>query len=117
MEEGMKLTWKKAVIAISAFACAMLLSVGWSGQSGLSLSVNKAEAHRLYIGPRFAASSRYVHSEGLPWYAVRAYYWGGPWSGPYFSWAGWSDYATRNGIGCRPGTIVKGGDGIWYNCQ
>jgi hypothetical protein len=48
---------------------------------------------------------------------VRAYYFGGPWSGPYYSYAGWSDYAGRNGIGCTPGTVVKGGDGILYNCQ
>ncbi len=100
----MKSTWKKAVIAFSAFACAMLFSVGFSG---------KAEARRLYV----YHYSVYHHDAGVPWYAVRAYYWGGPWSGPYYSWAGWSDYATRNGIGCRPGTIVKGGDGIWYNCQ
>ncbi len=59
----------------------------------------------------------YHPDPGLSWYAVRAYYSGGPWSGPYFSWAGWSDYATRNGIACAPGSIVKGGDGIWYNCQ
>jgi hypothetical protein len=42
---------------------------------------------------------------------------GGPWTGPYYSWTGWPDYAARNGIGCVPGTIVKGGDGIWYSCQ
>jgi len=46
-----------------------------------------------------------------------AYYWGGPWSGPGYSYAGWNDYASRYGIGCVPGTIVKGGDGIDYNCQ
>jgi hypothetical protein len=48
---------------------------------------------------------------------VRAYYFGGPWSGTGYSYTGWSDYAGRNGIGCTPGTVVKGGDGIWYNCQ
>ena len=31
--------------------------------------------------------------------------------------SGWADYAKQNGIGCEPGTIVKGGDGIDYNCQ
>ena len=57
---------------------------------------------------------------GLPWDAVRTYYFGGPWSGvnamPY-SWAGWSGYAAKAGIGCTPGTAVKGGDGILYRCQ
>ena len=48
---------------------------------------------------------------------MRAYYYGGPWSGLGYSYAGWEDYAARNGIGCRPGTAIKGGDGIMYNCQ
>jgi hypothetical protein len=48
---------------------------------------------------------------------VRTYYMGGPWSGPYYHWNGWSDYAAQNGIGCTPGTPVKGGDGIYYVCQ
>jgi hypothetical protein len=55
---------------------------------------------------------------GLSWYAVRAYYYGGPWSGPGWGYAnGWADYAAQNGIGCTPGTTVKGGDGILYMCQ
>ena len=59
----------------------------------------------------------YARNEGVSWYAVRAYYWGGPWSGPGYSYAGWYDYATQYGIGCVPGSIVKGGDGIDYLCQ
>jgi hypothetical protein len=53
---------------------------------------------------------------------VRTYYAGGPWSGtsadglPY-AWNGWDDYAARNGISCRPGTVFKGGDNINYVCQ
>ena len=101
----MKMTLKAA--AIAALACASLVS----------LTMNKAEARRLYVGPYYAAHAYYHHDAGIPWYAVRAYYWGGPWSGPYYSWAGWKDYASRNGIGCTPGQIVKLGDGIWYNCQ
>jgi hypothetical protein len=38
---------------------------------------------------------------------------GGPWTCGY---AGWTDYAARKGIGCVPGSIVKGGDGINYVC-
>ena len=69
---------------------------------------------------------------------MRAYYLGGPWcavgtaggfgtgvgfygtAGGLNSWTcytGWPDYAQRNGIGCTPGSIVKGGDGINYVCQ
>ena len=99
---------RKLAIAISAIAAAAVVSVGWSGQ---------AEARRIYVSPYYAVNAVYHPAPGLAWYAVRAYYWGGPWSGPYYSWAGWTDYAARNNIGCVPGTIVKGGDGIWYNCQ
>ncbi|MGY8706908.1 hypothetical protein RAD16_14310 [Bradyrhizobium sp. 18BD] len=45
---------------------------------------------------------------------MRAYYTGGPWT---YGYSSWSDYAARNGIGCTPGTLVKGGDGIMYVCQ
>ena len=60
-----------------------VLVLGWSPQSGVSLSVDKAQAHtrvvvRSYVhGPYYALSGA-----GLPWYAVRAYYADGPWSGP-----------------------------------
>ena len=109
---------KKVVIAASAFACAVLLSPGWSEQGGVSLSVSKADAQaRVYIRSGYAASAVYTQSAGLPWYAVRAYYFGGPWSGQGYSYTGWADYAGRNGIGCVPGSVVKGGDGINYVCQ
>jgi hypothetical protein len=76
---------------------------------------------RVYIRSGYAARAVYYGSEGLPWNAVRAYYFGGPWStaGGYgwTSYTGWPDYAARNGIGCTPGTAIKGGDGIMYNCQ
>ena len=112
----MKMTLRTMAIATSTFACAALFSLGWAEQGGVSLSVNKAEAYaRLHVRPAYGAV--YVPSEGLSWYAVRAYYWGGPWSGAGYSYAGWDDYAARNGIACHPGTVVKGGDGIMYNCQ
>jgi len=85
-----------------------------------SLSTSQAEARaRVYIT---GYPNPYYTTTGLSWYAVRAYYYGGPWSapyaiGPYSSYAGWDDYAQRNGIGCTPGTTVKGGDGILYMCQ
>jgi len=110
----MKKALRTLLIATSTFACATLLSFGWSGQGGVSLSVSKAEAQaRVYIRGH-AARAVYVPSDTLPWYAVRAHYFGGPWTGRY---AGWADYAAREGIGCTPGSIVKGGDGIMYNCQ
>jgi hypothetical protein len=115
----MKITLRTMAMATATFACAVLFSPGWSGQSGVSLSVSKAEAYsRLYLGRGYyAASAHYIPSDNLPWYAVRAYYFGGPWSGAGFSYAGWDDYAARNGIACRPGTAVPGGDGLLYVCQ
>ena len=100
----MKLTLRTTAIAACAFASVALLSP-------------KADAApRVYI----YGGNPYYTNTGLPWDAVRTYYFGGPWSGvnaaPY-SWAGWSDYAGRNGIGCTPGTAIKGGDGIMYRCQ
>jgi len=100
----MKLTLRTTAIAACAFACAALLSP-------------KADAAaRVYI----YGGNPYYTNTGLQWDAVRTYYFGGPWSGvnaaPY-SWAGWSAYAGQNGIGCTPGTAVKGGDGILYRCQ
>ena len=114
----MKMTLRTLTIAATTFACAALFSLDWSEQSGASLSVGKAEAYtRVHVWAHYAASPYYVHSDGLSWYAVRAYYWDGPWSGPGYSYAGWDDYAHRNGIGCRPGTEITGGDGILYVCQ
>ncbi len=104
---------RKIAIAAAAFACATILSLGWSEQGGMSLSGNKAQAAtRLYVTPYYR--SHYYTNQDLPWYAVRAYYFGGPWG---YGYTGWTDYAARNGIGCVPGSLVKGGDGIMYVCQ
>ena len=112
----MKMTLRTVAVAASTFACAALLSPGWSEQGGVSLSVNKAEAQkRVYITRGYAVNAIYV--EPGTWDAVRAYYFGGPWSGLGYSYAGWADYAARNGIGCVPGSAIKGGDGLMYNCQ
>lgn len=120
---------RKFAIATSTVAFAALFSVGWSEQRGVSLSVESAQARaRVYIysqNPYTAGTST--------WYAVRAYYAGGPWcavpgaagygtagglwGGASTCYSGWADYAQRNGIGCTPGTLVKGGDGINYVCQ
>jgi len=38
-------------------------------------------------------------------------------SGDRYSYASWQEYASRNGIGCVPGSAIKGQDGIMYRCQ
>jgi hypothetical protein len=114
----MKMNLRTMAIATSTFACAALFSPGWSDQGSLSLSISNADARaRVYIRSGYAASATYVGMEGFPWNPVRAYYFGGPWSGPGYSYTGWADYAARAGIGCTPGTAIKGADGIMYNCQ
>jgi hypothetical protein len=125
----MSTSLKTLAIATSTFACAALLSFGWSPQGGVSLSVDKAQAAtRVVVRPYLHGPYSILSGSGLPWYAVRAYYAGGPWcaaggaygyGGPnnYSCYGGWADYQARNGLVCTPGTIVKGGDGILYACQ
>ena len=117
---------RKLAIATSTIAVAALFSIGWS-ERGSAQPRTRLHVYRSF-GPYRADLS------GLSWYAVRAYYmggpWcavgatgvgfgtaGGPWGGPWTCYSGWPDYKARNGIGCDPGTIVKGGDGIDYVCQ
>jgi hypothetical protein len=127
---------RKLAIATSTLAFATLFSVGWSEQGGLSLSADTAQAQprRLYVAPHHYYPSPFSPGiTGLAWDAVRAYYAGGPWcgagptgwgaasnaawAGTWGCYSGWADYAGRNGIGCEPGSLVKGGDGIIYACQ
>jgi hypothetical protein len=116
--ELMKITLRTTVIGTAAFVYAAFFSLGLNDQGNLSLAVSKADAQaRVYIRSGYASRAVYVHGTGLPWNAVRAYYWDGPWSGNGYTYTGWSDYATRNGIACTPGTAITGGDGIMYNCQ
>ena|SRR6188472_842256 len=117
MERSHENDFENGRIAISTFVCAASWSLGWSEQGGVSLSITKAEAQRARVYIRSGYASKAVYVENPSWYAVRAYYLGGPWSGPRYSYTGWADYAARNGIGCTPGTAIKGGDGIMYNCQ
>ena len=120
---------RKFAIATSTLAVAALFSFSWS--------VENAQARRLYISPYYHPFNPYVADQsGLAWYAVRAYYNGGPWCGvgstagfgygaaggflgreSYTCYSGWAAYKQLNGIGCDPGTLIKGGDGIMYVCQ
>ena len=116
---------RKLAIATSTIAFATLLTVGWS--------VENAHARRLYVTPHYFVHPYVADQSGLSWYAVRAYYAGGPWcgvaGGSYSpttgvfgraSWTcynGWEDYKQLSGLGCDPGTLIKGGDGIMYVCQ
>jgi hypothetical protein len=114
-ETGMRMNLRTVTVAAATLTFATLLSPGSTEQGGWSLTTSQAEAQtRVYITRGY---NPYYAGTGLSWYAVRAYYYGGPWTGPGFSYAGWDDYAARNGMGCTPGTAIKGGDGIMYMCQ
>ncbi|WP_249158835.1 hypothetical protein [Bradyrhizobium tropiciagri] len=156
---------RNSAIAISTVACAVLFSVTWSEQGGVSASVEGAQARvgrpltpvsvagvarrqsrRAAYGYGYgagvvgtaaavtagavaaAASPAYGWGNntwtdsyaaqndpqfGQPHYPLRAYYA----NGPYYGYNGWSDYQTRNGLKCVPGTMTKLDDGQMYLCQ
>jgi hypothetical protein len=55
----MKMTLRTVAIATSAFACAALMSLSWSEQGGVSLSINKPRPIRGSLSGR-------VMPRGLP---------------------------------------------------
>src|SRR6188472_3563841 len=126
----------KITAAVSTFACAALLSVGWSEQHGASLSVESAQAR---VGrpltpvsvagvarrqERRAAVGAAAVGAGVAGAAVvgagiaTAGYYGAPapyyGSGGPYAYYGAQDYATRNGFVCQPGTMVRLDDGRMY---
>ena len=115
----MKMTLRTVAIATSTVVCATLWSIGWSEQGGVSLSVSKAEAQRarVYIRSGYYGYGGSGYVDNPSWYAVRAYYMVAPGAALGTATPAGPDYAARNGIGCVPGTAIKGGDGIMYNCQ
>jgi hypothetical protein len=130
------MTLRKVAIAASAFACAAVLSFGWSEQGGVSLSIESAQARVgrpltpvSVAGVARRHTRRAVVGAGIvgagvvgagAYYAGRGYYGGG---GPYayygtgYGYNGWDEYAARNGIVCRPGTWFRGQDGLQHLCQ
>jgi hypothetical protein len=129
----------KVALAVSVFACATMLSFDWTEQKGASLSIERAQAQMSdpYTpgvtrrqARRTAAGAAAVGAGAVAAGATAAYYGGGgPYAyyggdgggGPYGYYSGpgaWSqDYATRNGIICQPGTMVRLEDGLMHRCQ
>ncbi len=127
---------RNVAIAASAFVCAAVLSVGWSEQGGVSLSIESAQARvgrpltpMSVAGVARRQTRRAVYGAGVvgagvvgagAYYAGRGYYGGG---GPYayygtgYGYGGWNDYAARNGIVCQPGSYFRGQDGLRHLCQ
>ena len=128
----------KAALAVSVFACASLFSFDCSEPKGISLSIVRAQAQ--VVDPladpstpratrrqarRAAAAGAAVGAGAVAAGATAAAYYGG--GGPYAAYGGpgyyggpgaWSqDYASRNGIICQPGTLVRLDDGLMHRCQ
>lgn len=116
----------KVAIMASAFACVAVLSFGWSEQSGVSLSIESAQARvgrpltpvsgagvarrhtrRALVGVGVAGTAAAIAT--APSYA-------GSGRNAFYG-DGWEDYAGRNGIVCRPGTLFRGQDGYLHPCQ
>ena len=129
----------KTAIAVSVFACATMLSIDWTEQKGVSLSVESAQARvgrpltpvsvagvarrqgrRAAVGAAAVGAGvagAAVVGAGIAtagYYGAAAPYYGS--GGPY-AYYGAQDYATRNGFVCQPGTMVRLDDGRMYPCQ
>ena len=129
----------KTAIAVSVFACATMLSIDWTEQKGVSLSVESAQARvgrpltpvsvagvarrqgrRAAVGAAAVGAGvagAAVVGAGIAtagYYGAPAPYYGS--GGPY-AYYGAQDYATRNGFVCQPGTMVRLDDGRMYPCQ
>jgi hypothetical protein len=138
MEEAMKqMSVRKGAIAASVFACAAVMSFGWSEQGGVSLSIESAQARvgrpltpmsvagvgrrtarRAAIGTAAVAGGALAagaYYGTQPYYGAGYAYRGGPYAA--YGYGGWDEYARRNGIVCRPGTTFKGEDGRQRLCQ
>ena len=113
-----------------------MLSLAWSGQGGISLSVESAQARVgrpltpvSVAGVARRHTRRAVYGAGItgaavigtagaiaaaPYYGGAGYYSDGPYAAYGYPV---QDYATRNGFVCRPGTMVRLDDGLRYPCQ
>ncbi len=117
-----QICFRKIVIATSTFACAALLSLGWSEQRGVSLSIDSAQArvgHPLTPGSAAGVARRHTRRAAVGAAAIGTAAAAGASSYAYYRGPGvWGpDYATRNGMICTPGTWVKLDDGRMHPCQ
>jgi hypothetical protein len=108
-------------VAVGTAAAVAATSPNWGWGAGPYNTGTGYNAGGPYRGGVFGARAAYYGgapyaagtSDANPWYAVRAYYTGGPWYG----YNGWNDYAAQNAIRCTPGSRVKGENGLMYRCQ
>ena len=127
---------RKAAIATACVACAAMFSLDWSEQSGISLSIESAQARVgrpltpvSVAGVARRQTRRAVYGAGVvgagvvgagaaaAYYGAAAPYGGGPYyygaRAPY----AYGGYPATNSFVCQPGTMVRLDDGRMYNCQ
>jgi hypothetical protein len=108
----MKLSLKALALGISTFACAAVLSFGWSEQDGVSLSVQSAQARvgrpltpMSVAGVARRQTRRTIYGTAAVGAAAAATY-------------GYYGYPSYNhGFVCQPGTYYRGDDGRQHLCQ
>jgi len=109
----MTMNLKRVAIATSAFTCALLLSCGWSQQSGVSMSVDQAQARVgrpltpvSVAGVARRNTRRAVYGTAAVGAAAAA--------GAY----GYYNHPSYNqSFACQPGTYFRGEDGRRHLCQ
>jgi hypothetical protein len=108
-------------VAASTFASAAPLSFGWSEQGGVSLSVESAQARvgRPLSPVSVAGVARRQNRRAI--YGAAVVGAGAVAAGTTRMAPGLAitddDYAAREHIGCKPGSVVKGDNGLMYRCQ
>ena len=110
-----QISLRKVAIAASACTLAVLLSWNWSEQSGVSLSVDSAQAASAYRGVRFTGPADRALFAAR--YGAAGYYGLGGVASSAYWFRDWDQYALINGIKCRPGSLIKFQDGLTYLCQ
>jgi hypothetical protein len=95
-------------IAASVFACATLLSFGWSEQGGVSLSVESAQA-------RVGRPLTPVSVAGVARRQTRRAVYGTAAVGAAAATGAY--YGYGQGYACQPGTRYRGADGYMHLCQ
>jgi hypothetical protein len=107
----MQTTLKTFAIATSVFASALMLSVGWTEQGSVSLSVESAQA-------RVGRPLTPVSVAGVARRTSRRAYYGAAAAGA--AAAGTAYYygsQPSQGYACQPGTYFVGQDGHRHLCQ
>src|SRR5215471_18065443 len=105
----MQMNLGTVAIATSVFACAALMSFGWSEQGGVSISVESAQA-------RVGRPLTPVSVAGVARRQTRRAVYGTAAVGAAAA-AGAYAYSYGNGFVCQPGSYYRGEDGRQHLCQ